>query len=228
MKRIILSLIFLFSVTSLFSQEVFKLGIVKGKEVTYKVRERKSYCEGKTISGSWVVQNIHNPDTTIKPVPNWWKITGQVQDITMQVLEIIHNHLSAEELLKLKGSFGTVVVLLRVDSITHQLLQVTCFNFDNNHTATPFFDEPIPPYNGFWLNLDPDRLHEIEKAIVKQVRLPRQLQKGYIRHDIPVVFDNSEVIDLDKIQKERKRAIWTWMRDSDMELPIGWPQWMYF
>ena len=41
MKRIVLLFAALFSVSMLFSQEVFRLGTVKGEYVTYKVREQK-------------------------------------------------------------------------------------------------------------------------------------------------------------------------------------------
>ena len=67
MKQVILLVLLLFGVNfSLFCQDVFKLGIVKGKNVTYEVKEYKwNYAE-------WTVRNIHNPDTMTRwePVNN--------------------------------------------------------------------------------------------------------------------------------------------------------------
>ena len=96
MKRIVLLFAALFSVSMLFSQEVFRLGTVKGEYVTYKVREQKD------VPTRWIVRNVHNPDTAIKIVPNPGVIFSQEKDIEMQIAKILHEHLSAEELLEMK------------------------------------------------------------------------------------------------------------------------------
>ena len=96
MKQIILSLAILFSAGSLFSQEVFKLGTVKGKHVTYEVREQKN------VPTCWIVKNVHNPDTTIKVVSNPGASYSQITDIEMQIAELLHESLSPEELLEMK------------------------------------------------------------------------------------------------------------------------------
>ena len=60
MKQIILLLVVVFAAGVASAQDVFKPGIVKGKHVTYKVKDFDS-----TYS-LWRVSNIHNPDTTIR------------------------------------------------------------------------------------------------------------------------------------------------------------------
>lgn len=106
MKQIILSFALLFTMNSLFSQDVLKLGIVKGKHVTYEVREMKKSKERNTPY-YWIVRNMNNPDSVIKPIPLRAIMTPHVKDMQMQVAEIVHGHLSPKELLKLnkKESF---------------------------------------------------------------------------------------------------------------------------
>lgn len=134
MKRIVLLFAALFSVSMLFSQEVFRLGTVKGEYVTYKVREQKD------VPTRWIVRNVHNPDTAIKIVPNPGVIFSQEKDIEMQIAKILHEHLSAEELLEMKtrekeGGVCWFEVILRVDRNKYKLLQVTCFRFCNKYMA---------------------------------------------------------------------------------------------
>ena len=57
MKHFVFLFVALFSASSLFSQEVFKLGTVKGKHVTYEVKEQNSFPWGR------IVKNTRKSDT---------------------------------------------------------------------------------------------------------------------------------------------------------------------
>ncbi len=218
MKQIILSLVILFSVNSLFSQEVFKLGTVKGKHVTYEVREQKD------VPVCWIVKNVHNPDTAIKVVPNPGASYSQITDIEMQIAEILHEHLLPEELLEMKakekeGGTGWFEVILRVDSGKYKLLQVTCFRFNNWYMAgmkrPPEKRQDYPvSYEDFWLNLDPDRLHAIEEDIVKKVVLPEKMPEIFLTDDFNILLMPRDFIDIKKIREERKKAIERWKTEN--------------
>ena len=65
MKKITLLFIALFVVNTLFSQILYEEGIVKGKNVTYRVSRGKERFE-KLFT---YIQNVNNPDTTCKEVP---------------------------------------------------------------------------------------------------------------------------------------------------------------
>lgn len=120
MKQVILLVLLLFGVNfSLFCQDVFKLGIVKEKNVTYEVKEYKwNYAE-------WTVRNIHNPDTMTR-----W--------------EPVNN----------PGANVNLSSALQIGQIVRKGQR----NPDH--------------YDGFWLNIDPDRLHEIEQGYREKVQSP--------------------------------------------------------
>ena len=222
MKQIILSFILLFIVGSLYSQEVFKLGTVKGKHVTYQVRVSKEPLK------PWIVRNIHNPDTVLKPIPWRYGITAQEIDIEMQIAEIIHDHLSQEELQILEKTDKFFSLILRVDRNAHKLLQVTCFLFENMyyhglHYLTQEERErgSCPSsYEGFWLNIDPDKLNEIEKDIVKRVKLPKRMHKSYVEDDIWIVVNNKDVVNVEQTRENRKKAITAWKKDDGVDKEI--------
>ena len=226
MKRIVLLFAALFSVSMLFSQEVFRLGTVKGEYVTYKVREQKD------VPTRWIVRNVHNPDTAIKIVPNPGVIFSQEKDIEMQIAKILHEHLSAEELLEMKtrekeGGVCWFEVILRVDRNKYKLLQVTCFRFCNKYMAgmrrPPEKRQDYPAsHNDFWLNIDPDRLHAIEKDIVKRVLLPEKMPEILLTDDFNILIMPRDLGDIKKIKEERKKAIERWKKE-DVKPRAGWP-----
>ena len=80
----------------LYSQEVFRLGVVEGDSVAYQVRVRK------ILHHQWLIRNMDNPDTTLKPIPQRAIHTAQETDMDMQIAEIIHDNLSEEDLSELK------------------------------------------------------------------------------------------------------------------------------
>ena len=222
MKQIILSITFLLVAVSLFSQETFKLGIVKGKHVTYQVRESKD------ILKPWLVRNMHNPDTVLKRIPWRRGITAQELDIKMQIVEIIHKYLSQEELEILRNADEIWSLILRVDKDNHKLLQVTCFLFENRyyyglHYLTPEQRERgVYPdsYDDFWLNLDPDKLSEIEKDIVEQVELPKRMHKSYIEDDIWIVMNSRDVVNVERVKEKRQKAIAAWKKNDGVNKKI--------
>lgn len=222
-RLLLLSLVLLFIVGSVFSQEVFKPGMVKGKHVTYEVRKQKGRSPARLI------RNVHNPDTVIKTVPNPGRVFHQVTDIKMQVVEILHEHLSPEELLKIEITehFGLV---LRVDREKYKLLQVTCFSFSNLYLAgrkkSPEERQEMrlpDSYDGFWLNLDPDRLHAIEKDIVKRVVLPTKMPEMFLTDDFQIIVTRDMLLsDIDKVKEERMKAIELWKK-YDLKPIKGFP-----
>ena len=106
MRRIILLLVLLFFANLSYSQKVFRKGIiVKGKEVTYQV------LASKQASFYYLVRNVNNPDTTLKPIPQRSVYTAQERDMELQIAEIVHENLSPGELdsLKFDGDFAVVL-----------------------------------------------------------------------------------------------------------------------
>lgn len=69
--------------------------------------------------------------------------------------------------------------------------------------------EHLEPYDGFWLNLDPDRLYEIEKDIINQVVLPEgMLTKPRCIFQVNIGFEY--ICDVEKAREVRKEAIELW------------------
>ena len=215
MRKIILLFALLLVASCLFAQNSLKLGMVKGKNVTYQVRERK----GKNYE--WVVRNVHNPDTVIKPIPQRSVMTTQEEDIEMQIAEIIHDHLSQEELSQLDSANESFSLILRASENKLTLLQVTCFIFTNDSVyAKKFTPEEarlrgLPEsYDNFWLNFDPDRLHEIEMDIVKRVVLP-PMHESYLTDDIWAVVGSWRICDMEATRAAREEAIRRWKKNPD-------------
>lgn len=201
MKQIVLSFFLSLIAMASYSQKVFKEGtIVKGKTVTYQVRKQKVY-------GDYLVRNMDNPDTTLKPLPQRSVYTAQEKDIEMQIAEIIHANLTPDELSVLKESGDSFGVILRVDEKKHKLLQVTCFSFDT-------YDYRSRPYDGFWLNFDPDRLYKIEREIVEKVELPDKMNKSYLTDDFKIIVSYLAICDVEKARAARQKAIKGWKKKS--------------
>ena len=200
MKRLMTVMMVLFAMSGMVeAQEVlYKAGAtVKGKDVTYKIRIRKN-----TIN-LLLVRNINNPDTTLKPIPQHFGSSKEYSDVLRQIAKIIHKHLTPEEFALVKRTKEWVGMVLRTDRVKHKLMQVTCFEFFPLGAGRSSGD-PMPD-ECFWLSLDPDRLHEIERAIVEEVRLPETLQKTYLTDDFEVLLSNEEIIGLEKVWEERKK-----------------------
>ncbi|MFR7876903.1 MAG: hypothetical protein ACLU4J_11220 [Butyricimonas paravirosa] len=95
MKHFVFLFVALFSASSLFSQEVFKLVTVKGKHVTYEVKEQNSFPWGR------IVKNTRKSDTAKVEVMDVFNLVAQTWDIEMQIAKIIHDRLLPGELRKL-------------------------------------------------------------------------------------------------------------------------------
>ena len=208
MKKITLLFIALFVVNTLFSQILYEEGIVKGKNVTYRVSRGKERFE-KLFT---YIQNVNNPDTTCKEVPERDVIPAQMVDLEAQLAVILHDFLSADEL---KECLPVVAgITLRLDAPKRKLLQVTNFFY-------------LSATNSFWGNLSPDRLYELEQLIMKKLELPYKLQETYIKDDFRVFFDvfNIEDVKYVKEMKERrKRAMETWKKE-DIEVRDVTEEW---
>lgn len=215
MKQILLSLAVLFVASIVNAQDVFKLGTtVKGKHVTYEVKHVVTI--NKRLGPSfpmWLVRNAHNVDTVWKEIPYRGMVKrGFFEDLGMQIGIILHDHLSVAEVAALKKKDESMGVVLRVDSTTRKVLQVTCFLFDNeylaarNRAARGWQQKGDPvAYDGFWLNFDPDRLYVIEQDIVKRLVLPEDTPEMYLNDDFEVYVEASRILDPEKA-KARKAA----------------------
>lgn len=127
MKKIILLIISLFFMNTLFAQIWDKEGSVKGKNVTYEVKEQNSFPWGR------IVKNTCKSDTAKVEVINALNVVAQRWDIEMQIAKIIHDHLLPKELRKLRKiakSFpsDSFQSMIRIDS--NKLVQVEWFVFD--------------------------------------------------------------------------------------------------
>ena len=214
MKQVILSLMVVFAAGVASAQDVFKPGIVKGKHVTYEV---KNFDLTYSL---WRVSNVHNPDTTTrrgdKLIPGRKEL---MRSCELQLGQIVREHLTREELLELskpgrpREDFW---VEIRGDWQSGKVLQVVCFSFENNYA----FGLRIPPerryeglrfpdhYDGFWLNIDPDRLHEIEQDIVKslKVKMTREEQEAFLGRDLSIHLRCDEILEVEKVIKEKKKS----------------------
>ena len=208
MKKITLLFIALFVVNTLFSQILYEEGIVKGKNVTYRVSRGKERFK-KLFT---YIQNVNNPDTTYKEVPERDVIPAQMVDLEAQLAVILHDFLSADEL---KECLPVVAgITLRLDASKKELLQVTNFFY-------------LSATNSFWGNLSPDRLYELEQLIMKKLELPYKLQETYIKDDFRVFFDVFNIEDVKyvkEMKKCRKRAMETWKKE-DIEVRDVTEEW---
>ena len=191
MKKITLLFIALFVVNTLFSQILYEEGIVKGKNVTYRVSRGKERFE-KLFT---YIQNVNNPDTTCKEVPERDVIPAQMLDLEAQLSVILHDFFFVEELKECR-------------SPKRKLLQVTNFFY-------------LSATNSFWGNLSPDRLYELEQLIMKKLELPYKLQETYIKDDFLVGFF---IKDIKEAKKCRKRAMETWKKE-DIEVRDVTEEW---
>ena len=66
------------------------------------------------------------------------------------------------------------------------------------------FNEPMSE-ECFWLSLNPDRLHAIERAIVEKVVIPRRIEETYLTDDFEIILGNDEIIGLEKVWRERRK-----------------------
>ncbi len=208
MKKITLLFIALFVVNTLFSQILYEEGIVKGKNVTYRVSRGKERFK-KLFT---YIQNVNNPDTTYKEVPERDVIPAQMLDLEAQLSVILHDFFSAEELKECRSVIAGIT--LRLDAPKRKLLQVTNFFY-------------LSATNSFWGNLSPDRLYELEQLIMKKLELPYKLQETYIKDDFRIFFDvfNIEDVKYVKEMKERrKRAMETWKKE-DIEVRDVTEEW---
>ncbi|WP_065219406.1 MULTISPECIES: hypothetical protein [Butyricimonas] len=213
MKRVILLLAVVFVASVARAQDVFKLGIVKGKHVTYEVTKKRS--------GLWTVTNIHNPDTTTrrgdKLLPGRKEL---ILNCELQLGQIVREHLTREELLELskpKWAREIFWVELRGDWSSGEVLQVVNFEFENRYD----FCLRIPRerrceglhypdhYDGFWLNFDPDRLHGIEQDVVKRLKVPKMTEKeleAFQGRDLTVSLECGEISNIEQAIKEKRKS----------------------
>lgn len=199
MKKIFILFVMLFVAHTLFSQVLYKEGVVKGKHVTYEVSRGKKPLEAFTY-----IRNMNNPDTTFCEVPRRDKFPPQLVDIQCQVVEIIHDYLSPEEIDRMEPGWGPIVTF-RLDAKTNKVLQITNFSY--------FGEEP------FWLNLDPDRLYELEQIILNKLELPTNLQETYFESDFSILISSDQIQNIKETRKRRKAAIKEW-KQNDIEVKV--------
>ena len=102
-------------------------------------------------------------------------------------------------------------------------MQVVCFLFENRYA----FCLGTPPerryeslrypdhYDGFWLNIDPDRLYKIEQDIVKRLKVPKMTKKelkDFRMRDLTIHLRCDEILDIGKVIKEKKK-----LNEQDMK-----------
>ena len=180
----------------LFAQEGFHLGTVKGENVTYQVKRTRMHHV-------WSVLNVHNPDTTLRPYKG--KTMALNRDVRYQILVILNKYLTDEELQKLAETDDCIMVYMRTGTDKRKLQQVTRFMFLRSRAN----EKNTLNYDGFWLNLPPDRLHELEKRIVEELTVPKEYEI-YGTEDFFELVMNSEIADPEKardIQKDNRKNV---------------------
>ena len=170
--------------------------------MAYQVRVRK------ILHHQWLIRNMDNPDTTLKPIPQRAIHTAQETDMDMQIAKIIHDNLSEEDLSELKNSGESLGVILRANKKRHNLLQVTCFCVGNYDFLQG------RPYRGFWLNFNPDSLYKIEREIVERVVLPEKMNESYWTDDIEIWVASDDVCNIEEARAKRRKAIEGWKKRS--------------
>ena len=186
MKHIIL-LFTMFASSFLFAQEGFHLGTVKGENVTYQVKRTRMHHV-------WSILNVNNPDTTLRPYKG--KTMSLSWDVHWQIAEILNKYLTDEELQKLAETDDYIMLHMRIGSDKHKLQQVTRFMFWRSRA----YAKDTLSYNGLWLNLSPDRLHELEKRIVEEVIVPKEYEI-YGTDDFTEFVTGSEIADPEKARE---------------------------
>lgn len=138
----------------------------------------------------------------MEPIPRRYGSTEYVGKIIKQIAKIIHKNLTPQEFALVKRTKEYVGMVLRVDRERLKLQQVTCFEFFPKGFMRGF-NEPMPE-ECFWLSLNPDRLHAIERAIVEKVVIPRRIEETYLTDDFEIILGNDEIIGLEKVWREKK------------------------
>lgn len=187
MNKIVFILFMAFAPSFLFAQEGFHLGTVKGENVTYEVKRTRMHHV-------WSVVNVHNPDTTYRP--HKVKIMTLSWDVHCQIAEILNKYLTKKELQKLEETDDYMMLYIRIGSDRRKLQQVTKFMFCRSQA----YAKDTLSYNGLWLNLSPDRLHELEKRIVEELIVPEMFDV-YGTDDIFQLVTGSEIADPKKARE---------------------------
>ncbi|MEY8590012.1 hypothetical protein AALK14_01000 [Butyricimonas hominis] len=209
MKQTILLVVTLLLSSVLFAQK-YQPGIVKAKNVTYEIKEDKKL-------GIWTYRNINNPDTTTKEIPKRNAMFTSKFSVSIQIARIVHDHLLPEELALLAQTFDSFSVCLRVDRDKYKLLQVVHFSFRNRYA---FYQNLSPKhrriaeetlelpdkYEGVWLNLPLERLHEIEKDIVDKVKLPEDLKETYLVDDFEIWLSTDNICNATEENQNREET----------------------
>ena len=222
MKPTIVTLLLLWSITPLFSQEVFRPGIVKGKNVTYHVSIKHIYnyyikntandttvrwgYDNDWLKDSILMKQIKEASSVVFASGGLSLDNSQREELELQLAEIFHKHLSPEELQLLKKTKDQITICVRIDPEHHnRLKQVTYFYAINTYLMGlqhPDWELSPETYDGFWLNFNPDKLHEIEKDIVKQTRVPEGVYEVVLTEDLPLTLYLNQIYDPVKAKKE--------------------------
>ena len=149
MKQIIF-LLFIFLISGdLFAQSFYgKAGdIVKGKHVKYMVK----FANAKD-STLMRIENVRNRDSiNRKDYLRWLP-----DKMSKQVYEIVYNHLTSEELSRIIGDkISSLNIVCRINK-----------NFNVYEVAFIIEGDDL-----FWMNFSPDRLHKIEKEVIRKVKI---------------------------------------------------------
>ena len=224
MKPTIVTLLLLWSITPLFSQEVFRPGIVKGKNVTYHVSIKHIYnyyikntandttvrwgYDNDWLKDSILMKQIKEASSVVFASGGLSLDNSQREELELQLAEIFHKHLSPEELQLLKKTKDQITICVRIDPEHHnRLKQVTYFYAINTYLMGlqhPDWELSPETYDGFWLNFNPDKLHEIEKDIVKQTRVPEGVYEVELTEDFPLTLYWNQIYDPGKAKKEHE------------------------
>ena len=228
MKHFVFLFVALFSASSLFSQEVFKLGTVKGKHVTYEVKEQNSFPWGR------IVKNTRKSDTAKVEVMDVFNLVAQTWDIEMQIaksfpsdhfqtmIRIDSNKLVQVEWFVFYGMYrdGIRKCASEIPDTTRRPMNCIDRDSSGNITKVQYFvkepeyrkKEPDVPSDGFWIHFDPDRLYEIEKDIVKKVILPPGMTRDFV-YVLQIGILYEYICNLKKAREVREEAIEAWKEE---------------
>lgn len=204
----------LFIPCALFSQTRFHLGVVKGERATYRcsLLVSEGFAEGVSFPYLWDVRNICNPDTLERERKDE---SMDTEDLVYPMAKILHGRLAANELQELSENKDEVFIFMRLGEAKNKLSQVTRFLFWRYRAG-----EDPSKYNGFWLNLSPDRLHELETAIVGELVVPDSFYEFFgTSYDFAVVLFGEDIVDPEKarLRIERERQSYGESRQADTE-----------
>lgn len=196
---------------ALFSQMRFHLGIVEGERATYRclLLHSEGFAEGLAFPYVWDVRNLHNPDTTVREKKYE---SMDTEELAYQVARILHERLTPDELRELAKDDGYVFLFMRVGDDKNKLSQVTRFLFWRYHPG-----EDPSAYHGFWLNLSPDRLLELETAIVEELTVPDSFYEFFgTSYDFAVTLFSKDIVNPEKVRQrvEEERA---WSKTAGQE-----------